>query len=238
MSGYTKLFGSIVSSTVWRESKDTKILWVTMLAMADMSGVVEASIPGLADLARLTIPETEASLLALSSPDPYSRTKEHEGRRIKAVDGGWVILNHAKYREKCGSTEATREYWRLKKEKQRAKEMSGTVQDNPGKSTMSLHTEPEPYSDSKSNTESSGAGAGAGAVPVPRGSVGNGQEVFPKTIDEALLRTPYKWSVTHREKVTGLWTNAFGHDGTDPSGKPIRSWERYVVSAAKKWTAP
>lgn len=100
MSGFTKLFGSIVNSTIWREDKETKIVWITMLAMADKDGVVETSFPGLADAARVSLEECRAALDKLASPDEYSRTKDHEGRRVREVDGGWLILNHAKYRHK------------------------------------------------------------------------------------------------------------------------------------------
>jgi len=109
MTGYTKLFNSILASTIWDEDKDTKILWITMLAMSDMQGKIEASIPGLAHLARIGVPETEAGLKKLLASDPYSRTKEHDGRRIAEIDGGWLILNRAKYREKMTADER-REY--------------------------------------------------------------------------------------------------------------------------------
>jgi hypothetical protein len=33
------------------------------------------------------------------APDPDSRTPDHEGRRIEAIDGGWMLLNHGKFRE-------------------------------------------------------------------------------------------------------------------------------------------
>jgi hypothetical protein len=42
--------------------------------------------------------QTIDALKRLSSPDPYSRTKDHEGRRIEEVEGGWRILNYLKYR--------------------------------------------------------------------------------------------------------------------------------------------
>ncbi len=101
MTGYTKLFGTLIGSTIWRdESKETKIVWITMLAMKNKDGIVEASVPGLADFAKVTIPELLEALERLKSPDEYSRTPEHEGRRIEAVEGGWRILNHLKYREK------------------------------------------------------------------------------------------------------------------------------------------
>lgn len=105
MNGYTKLFSSIIDSTVWRESKETKIVWITMLAKCDKFGVVEASLPGLADCAKVTLDECKQALMVLSSPDEYSRTKEFDGRRIEEVDGGWSILNHAKYRAKMSKEE-------------------------------------------------------------------------------------------------------------------------------------
>ena len=99
MMGFTKLFSSIIHSTVWREDGHVKIVWITMLALADQRGFVSASIPGLADAARVTIPECEDALLKFKSPDPYSRTKDHEGRRIEDCDGGWRLLNYLVYRE-------------------------------------------------------------------------------------------------------------------------------------------
>lgn len=98
-NGYTKLFSSILHSTVWAEPMPTRIVWITMLAMCDKHGVVSASVPGLARAAGVTRQEADVALKSFLSPDPDSRTKEHEGRRIVAVDGGWELLNHAKYRD-------------------------------------------------------------------------------------------------------------------------------------------
>jgi hypothetical protein len=103
--GYTKLFASIIDSTIWRESKETKIVWITMLAKANKHGIVESSLPGLADAARVTLDECISALKVLMAPDDYSRTKEHEGRRIRETDGGWEILNHTKYRARLSRQE-------------------------------------------------------------------------------------------------------------------------------------
>jgi hypothetical protein len=100
MVGFTKLFSSIVHSTVWREPNHVRLAWITMLALADKNGVVEASIPGLADAARISIEECEDALERFQQPDKYSRSVEHEGRRIKPIDGGWKLLNYEKYRGK------------------------------------------------------------------------------------------------------------------------------------------
>jgi hypothetical protein len=99
VSGYTKLFGSILESTVWDLPAASKIVWITMLVMVDRDGVVQASVPGLAKRANVSIDECESALQSFLSPDRYSRTKDNEGRRIKEVDGGWLLLNYVKYRE-------------------------------------------------------------------------------------------------------------------------------------------
>lgn len=97
--GFTKLFSTIIHSTVWREEMHIKVVWVTMLAMADRNGRVHSSMPGLADASRVTLEQCKEALSHLLAPDPHSRTKEHEGRRIEEIDGGWLLLNYLKYRE-------------------------------------------------------------------------------------------------------------------------------------------
>lgn len=99
MAGYTKLFSTILDSTVWQEPAETRLTWITMLAMADQQGVVSSSIPGLAKRAGVSLDGCEHALATFLAPDRYSRTKDHDGRRIEPVQGGWVLLNHAHYRE-------------------------------------------------------------------------------------------------------------------------------------------
>lgn len=111
MAGYTKLFSSIVTSSIWQEDNATRLVWITLLATADARGIVEASLPGLAHVARVDRDECERALAKLASPDPDSRTKDHDGRRIAECDGGWQILNYAQYREK-GRSQDRHEYYR------------------------------------------------------------------------------------------------------------------------------
>lgn len=139
-NGYTKLFSSILASTIWREPNHVRLVWITLLALADKDGVCEASVPGLADLARVPINECEDALQRLSSADPYSRTSEHEGRRIEPIDGGWLLLNHSKYREKMNAEER-REYLRIKKAESRARQQS--VNNGQQSSTESTQAEAE-----------------------------------------------------------------------------------------------
>lgn len=95
---FTKLFSSITESTVWCEPDSTRIVWITMLAMADSKGRIWASIPGLANRARVTVEQVENAILTFKSPDRYSRTPDYEGRRVEDIEGGWRLLNHEKYR--------------------------------------------------------------------------------------------------------------------------------------------
>lgn len=98
--GFVKIYGSLLSSTVWvGQPWHRKLMWITMLAKADQDGYVASSIPGLARDAEVTLEQCEDALAHFLSPDRYSRTKDYAGIRIEEVDGGWVVLNHKKYRE-------------------------------------------------------------------------------------------------------------------------------------------
>lgn len=97
--GFVKLYGSILTSSVWQEPMATRLVWITMLTLADKRGYVNASIPGLANLARVDIADCMKALDTLMMPDPFSRSKNDDGRRIEEVDGGWRLINHEKYRE-------------------------------------------------------------------------------------------------------------------------------------------
>ncbi len=120
MSGFTKLFSSIVTSSVWCEDDKTRIVWITMLAMSNRDGIVEAALPGLANAARVSVEDCRAAVAKLEAPDPDSRSLAHEGRRAAKIEGGWQLLNYASYRRKL-SAEERREYKASKQAEYRAK---------------------------------------------------------------------------------------------------------------------
>jgi hypothetical protein len=77
--------------------------------MCDRNGIIEGAIPGIANAAVVTLEECRQAIAILLAPDPDSRTKEFEGRRLEEIDGGWRILNHQKHKDKLGfSSEANR----------------------------------------------------------------------------------------------------------------------------------
>lgn len=105
-----------------------KVVWITMLALADRKGIVFASLPGLADAARVSMEQCEDAIARLAAPDEYSRTKDFEGRRIEDVDGGWKLLNYIKYREARDGDER-REQVREAVNRHRTKRRKGELSD-------------------------------------------------------------------------------------------------------------
>ena len=104
-----------------------------MLAMANKNGFVFASVPGLADRARVPLEAAVMALERFQQPDEWSRTKEFDGRRIEPVDGGWRLLNYQKHRS-IRDEEDRREYMRLlmrKKRKSVSKNVSNVSHSKP-----------------------------------------------------------------------------------------------------------
>jgi len=79
------------------------------------------TIPGMAAIARMSLKDAQESIDALCAPDPHSRSKEYDGRRLIETDGGWLIVNYAKYRQKR-DPEKRREQNRKAQERFRSKQ--------------------------------------------------------------------------------------------------------------------
>lgn len=132
MSWYTKLFSSIVTSSVWGEDSDTRVVWVTMLALKDQRHIVNASLPGLARVAGVSVKKCAEAIAKFEAPDPDSSNSDNEGRKIAKVEGGWLVLNGEMYQRKMSEDDRA-EYQRKKqaeyrgKRKVAAKKVSGTT---------------------------------------------------------------------------------------------------------------
>lgn len=128
---FSLLWGKILNSSLWVQgSKETRLVWITMLAMKDSEGVVRAAVVGLADRAKVTVDECRKALNVLLSPDPEDTSKVEEGRRIREVPGGWQLINHEMYRF---SSEEKRAYWAQKQAESRARKLAAASKG--GKST-------------------------------------------------------------------------------------------------------
>lgn len=95
---YSKLFASILDSSVWLEPLPTRVVWLTLLAAKDSDGFARfASVENLARRAIVDIDQAEAAIAVLESPDLKSSNPAHEGRRVERVPGGWMVLNAGFY---------------------------------------------------------------------------------------------------------------------------------------------
>jgi len=147
MSGYTKLVPEIVQSSIWNESSDVRVVWITLLAIKDADGYVRGDARTVARMANVSVDSAEEALKKFQDPDPFSHTPDNEGRRVAPADGGWMVLNHEQYRE-VGMSDANKEYWRKKKKEQRerdkskekkdVKDTSLTVQDSSASASSSV----------------------------------------------------------------------------------------------------
>ena len=98
MPGFTKLVPEIVQSSIWNQSSDIRIVWITLLALKDANGYVRGDVTTLARLANVSVEDASKAVDLFLATDPSSHTPDNDGRRIAPAPGGWLVLNHALYR--------------------------------------------------------------------------------------------------------------------------------------------
>lgn len=108
-----------------RGDSDTILTFINLLCHANQDGIVDRHWQAICDETGLSEERIKAALEKLESPDPESRSRENEGRRIVRLDDarswGWHIVNFKKYRE-LRSAEDRREYLREYMRERRKKE--------------------------------------------------------------------------------------------------------------------
>jgi len=122
---FVKLDSSILTSTLWVQ-RDCREVFITALLMAEpfeatepmrqievdsleftdfyvpagWYGLVPAAGPGIVRMAGLKPATGIEALRQLCAPDPESRSQDFDGRRMIRVNGGYLILNYIKYRDR------------------------------------------------------------------------------------------------------------------------------------------
>lgn len=97
---YAKIFSQILDSSIARDP-NLRRMFQDLLILADSDGVVDMTFFAISQ--RLVIPEDEIRLQIdkLCKPDPQSRSKNDDGRRLIKIDEsrewGWLIVNYVKY---------------------------------------------------------------------------------------------------------------------------------------------
>lgn len=96
---FTKLDSGIVRSSIMAEPPEVFKVWIALLSCCDADGVARLSPTYLAATCFMTLETVKAALERLAGPDDESRSTNDGGRRIRRVDGGYMVINYAKYRE-------------------------------------------------------------------------------------------------------------------------------------------
>ena len=117
---YGKFFASTFTGSMMASGADVFSVWAYVIANAYKSHV-ELNPKLLAAMIGATPERMQAAIDTLCSPDPDSRSKECEGRRlVKEGEYQYFVPNHEKYRA-IRDEEERREYNRLAKRKEREK---------------------------------------------------------------------------------------------------------------------
>lgn len=204
---FTKLFSSITESSVWMQGDRTRLVWIAMLAMADKHGRVWSSVPGLANRARVPVEAVERALGIFLTPDPFSRTKDFEGRRIEAIDGGWRLLNHGKYRA-LRDEEDRRAKDAERQRRCRANRHGESVTVTPGHAIADAATE------AKEREER----AALPPVELPKG--------FPPTEDEAAKHAAFCGCT--EDFARQVWCESAARGGRDFAGNLVVNFRAYL----------
>jgi hypothetical protein len=196
---FTKLFSSITESTVWMEPDHVRLVWITMLAMADKRGRVFASIPGLANRARVALEATEQALNRFMEPDVYSRTADYDGRRIIPIDGGWMLLNYQKYREIRDSEERKEQVRNaVRRLRQKKSGMITVSHGNPLKAQAEAEAEAEAEADaSQTKTEQA---VPAGVTCAEKATPSTDCPPIPETLDVPKFRSAWAEYMAYRKR--------------------------------------
>lgn len=122
---FVKLDTGILDSTLWVE-RECREVFITALLLAEplevtgpreqlevrtlektgfvvppgWYGFIRAAGVGILRRALVDIGEGMTALEKLGAPDPESRSAEYGGRRMVRVDGGYILLNYMKYRDR------------------------------------------------------------------------------------------------------------------------------------------
>jgi hypothetical protein len=128
MNTWAPLCNGLVDSSIWEEPDHVFRVFMAMMSLKDADHVVRYDGYKLAKRIHMReeMDKVLDALKILSSPDNKRPGQEFDGRRIEAVEDGWLLLNGEKYRElaknemrKVRQRKAAKAYRDRKKQKQK-----------------------------------------------------------------------------------------------------------------------
>lgn len=147
---YGKIFDSMYDGTLaddWR----ALITFQQLIVLCDADGVIDMTPTAISRRTGIPIEHIKAGLEVLENPDPYSRTPDEEGRRIKLLDEGrpwgWYLVNHTYYKNLKDQDEVRAEN-RERKRRQRERERENRENPSENNDVTSRDTEGKPVTES------------------------------------------------------------------------------------------
>jgi len=151
---YGKIFDSIYDGTLsedWR----ALITFQQMIVLCDADGVLDMTPNAISRRTGIPIEHIKAGIEILEHTDPYSRTKDEDGRRIRRLEDdrpwGWYIVNHKKYKN-LQDSDTIRAQNRERKRRQREREIDVTDSHAMSRSVTDSHA-PSLHTDTNTDTD-------------------------------------------------------------------------------------
>lgn len=162
---YGKVFESLYTGSMVGSGLGVFAVWTYCIANAKPPGTIELNPKIMATIFGCQIIEVESCIAKLCEPDPYSRSKEHDGRRlVKEGEFLYFIPTWEKYnqlRNEIARRLQNRDAQRRWREKQRNADVSMDKQNKP------IHT----HTTDADPAHTEGVGAGVELLRVMRSSV-------------------------------------------------------------------
>jgi hypothetical protein len=116
---YAKLFDTMYTGSMYGAGLHVFALWPWILAHKDENGNVEVNPAFVAPQLGCVAQQLRDALDYLMQPDPNSRTKEEDGRRlVKVSQFGYHVVNNEKYKHRGKDRTA---YWKAYRAQKRKK---------------------------------------------------------------------------------------------------------------------
>ena len=116
---YTVLDSEFAGSTMLKHGPDVVACWMLLLATTDKLGESYMQPSAAASLLRIDDERANRAFEILQAPDPGSKNREFEGRRIiRQENGKWLVVSHGKYQARASrswATERQKAYLRRRK---------------------------------------------------------------------------------------------------------------------------
>lgn len=211
---FAKVFCQIFDSSIADNWKHRHV-FQDLLILADRYGIVDMTPEAICARTRLPREMVDEAIAALSSPDPRSRSREEEGRRIVPIDPerpwGWRIVNYLKYREMRTEFDRTgymRDYMRNYRQLNSVKPQSNGVKL------------------SASASSSSGDGNGSGKGKGPRKFV---SELKTQITEAEKERERLKQKGANESPTGTEWHDANSRTEFIALGKKIKEWTKEIL---------